>query len=98
MGIHQNEIAELVQRYLKEAHSRDMELKEILQQPWHKVVGLSWRAKAHFKEPGWYNSLDEVPDPRPDSYSIYIGDGKIKSFSKMRDIWVEQEVSEELYK
>lgn len=98
MGIFQNEIAELVQRYLKAAHNRDMEIREILQQPWHKVVGLSWRARVYFKEPGWYASEDEVPDPKPETYYIYLGSGKMKEYVKLSGMWIEQDMTEDMYK
>lgn len=101
MSNYRTELAELVQRYLKEAHQRDMSVADILLQPWHKVVGMTWRARVYFREPGWYATESDVPDPPPtdgNGYSVYLGPGKIRSYTYFSGHWSNSIITEDMYK
>lgn len=99
MSNYREELAELVQQYLKEAHQRDMSVADILLQPWHKVVGMTWRAKVFFRYPNWYATESDVPDPPPPvGYSVYLGPGKIRGYTYFCGHWSNSIITEDMYK
>jgi hypothetical protein len=63
MSITQIEAAALIVKHQKDAYGWDTTAKEILMNPWHKVVGYEWVAKTYYRMDDFYESLEEVMEP-----------------------------------
>ena len=96
----QQETAELIVKYVKEALGRDTTVAQVLSHPWHKVVGYSWVANTYFKLHSFYKSLEEVIDPYEGmSVKILINAERIDNYFWKKGKWVfNSEITINMYK
>jgi hypothetical protein len=77
-----HKIAEYVCNYHKDNYGLIITPEELMRDtPWHKIVGISWRADLFYKKPGWHNSLEEVADRQEGIiYCILQQDGSVDRY------------------
>ncbi|SED17874.1 hypothetical protein [Paenibacillus sp. GP183] len=100
MSITQHEAAALIVKHQKDAYGWDTTVKEILSNPWHKVVGYEWVAKTYYGMDNFYASLDEVTDPTDGmSVNVLVSAERYDNYLWLRGKWVfNSEVTIDMYK
>jgi hypothetical protein len=69
------EVNQLIQRYLKEVHSREISMQDLYTKPNHEITWMWWTALAHFKMNDFYQRTEDVPEGTP-NYTIMNGMAK----------------------
>ena len=89
MGIFQQEVSELVCRYIKETRGEDITPHDLLyNHEWWKIVGMWYEALAHYKLKGFYRSLDEAPPGDNEDQAIFIRTGgKNREYRWKNGVW-----------
>lgn len=94
-----NEVNGLVRRYLADCYSIHDDSLHLDKQPWHKIVGLWWEAKAYYRQGGFCKSLDELQPVEGMLASVVVEPGKLDRYVYEKGEWVYQgDLVEGIYK